>query len=260
MSDVHDGGGWWLASDGRWYPPKLAAPAPAPPPPRGSLPPLVMPPAPARTLPPGASGTAGTPPGPWGTVAPPSPGASPAYPVPTGPNAYGPPSPGWAQVEPTTCAMAVWALVLVIVLGGVGALVGLPLAFAARAKIRNSGGALKGAGLALAAQIIGFIGIGLLALAVAIPTFLGVTRSGPPVGNLDYSVLGQITGTAPDEFDVPDVTNVSCEPPDHWTTGSTFTCLAYGHDGSELDQYFGTVAPNASDGTYQWEGRYVPSA
>ena len=221
-----------------------------------------MPPAPARTLLPSASGPAGTPPGPWGTGAPPAPGAPPAYPVPTDPNAYGQPYPGWAQTEPKTCAMAVWALVLVIVLvlGGFGALLGLPLAFAARSKIRNSGGALKGAGFALAAQIIGFIGIGLLALAIAIPTFLGVTRSGPPVRNLDYSVLGQVTGTAPDEFGVTDVTNVACDPPNHWTTGSTFTCVAYGQNGTELGRYFGTVAPNASDGTYQWEGRYVPSA
>ncbi len=40
MSDVSQGAGWWLASDGRWYPPESpespespAAPAPAPPPP-----------------------------------------------------------------------------------------------------------------------------------------------------------------------------------------------------------------------------------
>ena len=155
--------------------------------------------------------------------------------------------------------MAVWALVLVIVLGGVGALVGLPLAFAARSKIRQSGGALKGAGLALAAQIIGFIGIALLLLAIAIPTFIGVTHSGPPVQTLDYNVLSQITGSAPDGFGVTDVMNVSCQPPSDWTTGSTFTCIAYGQNGTERGRYVGTVAPDASDGTYQWDGRYVPS-
>jgi len=257
MSDAPDGGGWWLASDGNWYPPEMAAPAPAPA--QGSPPPLLMPPAPARTPPPGASAPPGAPPGPWGPGAPPAPGAPGGAPVSPYPNPYGQPYPGWAQPEPKTCALAVWALVLVIVLGGVGALVGLPMAFAARAKIRRSDGALKGAGLALAAQIIGFIGIAFLVLAIAIPTFLGVTRSGPAVSNLDYSVLGQITGTAPDGFGVTDVTNVACARPDPWTTGATFTCVAYGQNGTELGRYFGTVVPNASDGTYQWDGRYLPS-
>lgn len=32
MSDVSQGEGWWLASDGKWYPPELAAPPPPPPP------------------------------------------------------------------------------------------------------------------------------------------------------------------------------------------------------------------------------------
>ena len=32
MTDVWGGEGWWLASDGRWYPPELAPPPPPPPP------------------------------------------------------------------------------------------------------------------------------------------------------------------------------------------------------------------------------------
>ena len=41
MSDTSQGEGWWLASDGKWYPP-TAAPAPAaPPPPTYSPPPYV---------------------------------------------------------------------------------------------------------------------------------------------------------------------------------------------------------------------------
>jgi hypothetical protein len=33
MSDVSQGPGWWLASDGKWYPPEQAPPPPPPPPP-----------------------------------------------------------------------------------------------------------------------------------------------------------------------------------------------------------------------------------
>ena len=33
MSDTSQGAGWWLASDGKWYPPESAAPPPPPPPP-----------------------------------------------------------------------------------------------------------------------------------------------------------------------------------------------------------------------------------
>ena len=48
MSDTSQGPGWWLASDGKWYPPQTAAPSPVPPPPpprrrSPSPPPLPMP-------------------------------------------------------------------------------------------------------------------------------------------------------------------------------------------------------------------------
>jgi hypothetical protein len=155
--------------------------------------------------------------------------------------------------------MAIWALVLVIVLGALGALGGIPLAFAARSKIRRSGGALQGSGLALAALIIGFGYVALIGVAIAIPTFLGVTHSGPAPQTLNYSVQGQITGTAPNDFGVAGVRNVSCQQPSQWTTGSTFTCSAFGTTGAEVGRYYGMVEPNASDGTYQWNGRYLPS-
>jgi hypothetical protein len=155
--------------------------------------------------------------------------------------------------------MAIWALVLVILLGAIGALVGIPLAFVARSKIRESGGALKGSGLALAALIVGFVWLALIALAIAIPTFVGVTRSGPAVENLNYSVQGQIVGTAPNDFDVVGVSSVSCQRPGSWTTGSTFTCVVYGSAGTVIGRYYGTVAPNTPEGIDQWNGRYVPS-
>ncbi len=93
--------------------------------------------------------------------------------------------------------MAIWALVLVIALGALGAFVGIPLAFVARSKIRQSGGTLRGSGLALAALIIGFVWVAMFALAIAIPTFLGVTHSGPAVQNLSFSVQNQISRRRP---------------------------------------------------------------
>jgi len=167
---------------------------------------------------------------------------------------------GTQFAEPKTSPMAVWALVLVIVLGAFGALAGIPLAFVARSKIRQSGGALKGSGLALAALIVGFAWGGLFLLAIAIPTFLGVTHSGPAVENLNYSVQGQVTGTGPNDFDVAGVSSVECQRPSSWTTGSVFTCAVNGSTGTVIGQYHGTVLPNSSDGIYQWNGRYFPSS
>ena len=245
MSQVSPGPGWWLASDSRWYPPQtFPSPSPVP-----SMPPLGLPPmsAPDST--------------PYG-----APQASPvtesAHPVwPGGGVPYPfPYAAGTQFAEPKTSPMAVWALVLVIVLGAIGALAGIPLAFVARSKIRQSGGALKGSGLALAALIVGFVWVGLFLLAIAIPTFLGVTHSGPAVENLNYSVQGQVAGTGPNDFDVAGVSNVECQRPSSWTTGSTFTCAVFGSTGTVIGQYHGTVVPNSSDDVYQWNGRYFPSS
>jgi hypothetical protein len=153
--------------------------------------------------------------------------------------------------------MAIWALILVILPTTVTALVGIPLAFVARSKIRRSGGALKGSGLALAALIIGFAWIALFVLAVAIPTFLGTTGPGPPLPVLNSNVNNQIIGTGPDDFGATGVSNVACQPPTSWTPGLNFICIAYGPTGDEVGTYYGTVDPNAFDGTYQWNGRYV---
>lgn len=237
VSQPSRGPGWWLASDGQWYPPQVA-PSPSPVP---SMPPGL----PGFTLDgsfqPGQVATSSYPGG--------APGAT-AYPY-----ASGPP---FAFAKTST--MAVWALVLVIALGAIGALVGIPLAFIARSKIRQSGGTLKGSGLALAALIVGFVWVGLFAIAIAIPTFIGVTHSGPAVENLNGSVQSQIIGTGPNDFGVAGVGHVSCQRPSSWTAGSTFTCMVYGSAGSIIGQYFGTVEPNTADGIYQWNGRYFPSS
>jgi len=254
MSGVSGGTGWWLASDGRWYPPELApSPVDAPP----GLPPSAHPSPVAQVPVPGHPAPTGQPPPTWGAGPPTGPGRAPLdpfaptlYPYPAAP----------APVDATTSPMAVWALVLVLVLGAVGALVGIPLAFVARSRIRASRGSLKGSGLALAALIIGFVWVGLLVLAIAIPTFLGVTGSGPSVQTLDANVLGQVTGSAPNDFGITGVRGVTCEPPITWTTGTRFICVVYGPIGNQVGRYVGTVDPNAPDGTYQWNGQYVPGA
>jgi Domain of unknown function (DUF4190) len=243
MSQLSPGPGWWLASDGKWYSPQTV-PSPSPVPP---MPPLGLPPISA----PGFTSNGSFQPGQ---------AAMPSYSgAAQGAAAY-PYAPGPQFAVPRTSPMAIWALVLVILLGAIGALVGIPLAFVARSKIRKSGGALQGSGLALAALIVGFGWVALFAFAIAIPTFLGVTHSGPAVENLNYSVKGQIIGTAPNDFDVAGVSNVSCQRPSSWTTGSTFSCIVYGSARTVIGRYYGTVEPNTSDGIYQWNGRYFPSS
>jgi hypothetical protein len=71
------------------------------------------------------------------------------------------------------------SLVLSIVtLFGLGSILGIVFGFVARRQVARSGGAEKGEGLALAGIIVGFITLALVLAAVAIPTFLGVSRNG----------------------------------------------------------------------------------
>jgi Domain of unknown function (DUF4190) len=138
MSDTSQGPGWWLASDGKWYPPEL------------------------WTGPPGesASGTATAPPyGPYGQYgqAPAPYGASgpPAYEQ--YPSGYGAFPPSSALPTPKTNGLAIAAFVCSCL--GIFFLPifpGVILGFVARSQIKRSGGAQKGDGLAIAAIIIGF--------------------------------------------------------------------------------------------------------
>jgi hypothetical protein len=121
MSDFSQGPGWWQASDGRWYPPEQA---------------------PGYQPPPGAPGT----PGP--------------YPA----SGYGY---GYAAtpVVPRTDGLAIGALVSAIVgvvllifcVGIFGTIAAIPMGFVSRKRIRQSGGALQGEGLALAGAIVGIV-------------------------------------------------------------------------------------------------------
>lgn len=155
MSDSSQGPGWWIASDGKWYPPESATPPPpAPPAP------------PAAPVPPTPS-------------APPSPTAAPIPPAPAYPSA--PAAPGAGGSTPTEAVLSLvlgiigilacgcWGLG--IILGGVG----LFLGSTAKKKIAASGGALGGASIAQAGFICSIVALvlsllGLLLLIISIAT------------------------------------------------------------------------------------------
>lgn len=198
MSDVSQGEGWWLASDGKWYPPEthpqyvapsaLVDPASSlePEQPTGSLDfgnwgSLPADPQLVQTAPPPepmfAPQAYGPPPDP-GPLAPPvSPPAQWAPPADPGYAGSGPvfpptgPQPGWVPGGPpvppaaTTNGLAIASLVLGILwLGGLGSVLAVIFGFVARSQIRNRG--QKGKGMAMAGIVLGWIGIGLLLLAI----------------------------------------------------------------------------------------------
>jgi hypothetical protein len=202
MTDVARPPGWWLASDGNWYPPHLhpqargqILPTPSGPsgadprtPPRDSIPgsipalPRFAPFAPPPGSPPVA-------PSPYGF----------SYPSPSAPPFGAGPGIGYPV---STNGLAIASLVLSIVtLFGIGSLLGIIFGFVSRSQIRRSNGTRKGAGLALAGIIIGFVTFGLVLLAIAIPTFIGVRTDTPAATSLPPNpiVLGtpQQGGQAP---------------------------------------------------------------
>ena len=144
MSDASQGPGWWLASDGKWYPPEL----------------WTGPPQAGPSFPQGAPsayvGQAGGPPeSAGGTFAGPSP--SQGY-VPYA--LYGSPSvkrQNGLAIASLVCACAGFLFLIPAVLG-------LIFGFIARSQIRQSGGIQTGDGLALAGIIVGFAWIGLFIL------------------------------------------------------------------------------------------------
>ena len=122
MSDTSQGPGWWLASDGKWYPPQNPPPAP-PAPPSSPMPT----PSPSTSVPP--------PPSPPGAPMPPS-----YVPV------TGGPEPGRG-----TNGLAIAALVLGILwLCAVGSVLAIVFGFVALSQIKRSG--QGGRGLAMHEQ------------------------------------------------------------------------------------------------------------
>ena len=135
MSDTSQGPGWWIASDGKWYPPESAQPA---------TPPPAAPQPPAQQMPP------------------------PAQPAYMAPPAYAPPPMG--STAPTA-PEALWSMILGIgSLVCCGLLLGIPaiiLGSSAKKKIASSGGTLGGEGMAKAGVIMGWISVGLSILGFA---------------------------------------------------------------------------------------------
>jgi hypothetical protein len=136
MSDTSQGHGWWLASDGKWYPPEAWT---GPPPQMGQV-------------------TYGT-----------------AYPMPTaypmaqsGPPAVARHNNGLA-VASLVCACAG----IVPFFFGVPCILGIVFGFVSRGQIRRSQGTQSGEGLALAGIIVGFSLIAIFILAVALLAAFG---------------------------------------------------------------------------------------
>jgi hypothetical protein len=180
MTDVIHPTGWWMASDGNCYPPHLHPDAVAPPgEPMAPMAPAVPPgsaPLPALPqFPQFPQFPPGGPPGPVVGSAPP-----PAYGYYSGPPYAPRPDvpPGYGYPAPTSKVngLAIVSLVLsILTLLGIGSIIGIILGFVSRSQIRQSHGTQRGDGLGLAGIIVGFVTLSLVLLAVAIPTFLGVS-------------------------------------------------------------------------------------
>ncbi len=132
MSDTAQGPGWWLASDGKWYPPEL------------------------WTGPPdaGPAGMSATQP------------STPAYPGPA-PAGYGryPPAGSGTAAAPKTNGLAVASLICSCAgLFFLPVFPGIILGFVAHSQIKRSNGMQRGDGLAIAGIIVGFGWLVLIAL------------------------------------------------------------------------------------------------
>ena len=150
MSDTSQGPGWWLASDGKWYPPELwTGPAyPAQTPVRGA----------AGSVPPGQAGYGASGPSadygfaPYGQSVP-----------------YGQSAPYGQLVQRRTNGLAIASLICSC--AGVfflPAILGVVFGFVARRQITRSAGLQRGDGLALAGIIVGFGWLALLVLGIAL--------------------------------------------------------------------------------------------
>ncbi len=208
MSDTSQGPGWWLASDGKWYPAELwTGPPEARPDGAVSQEPTV--PAFGSASPSGPSSQPGPAIGPWPTQPGPDasgmptgyaqPGQPPAstapgsYPAGTYPTyGYGQPSPYPTVVGKKTNGLAVASLVCSIAgfLFFIPAVLGVVFGFVARSQIRNSSGTQGGEGLAIAGIIVGFAWIVLLVVVFAISGTTNTNNNGVVFLHLAAGGLG----------------------------------------------------------------------
>ncbi|MHB8289112.1 MAG: DUF4190 domain-containing protein [Acidimicrobiales bacterium] len=131
MSDSPGGPGWWLASDGKWYPPQAPPPTapatPGPPPPTA----------------PSYSGQPVTLQGYPGM-------APPAYGAPIGPPSQ--------KTDGLAIASLVCSLLFFL---GLTPILAIIFGFVARERIKRAGGAKTGDGLAVSGIVLGFVGLAL---------------------------------------------------------------------------------------------------
>src|ERR1700722_4019262 len=172
MSDTSQGPGWWLASDGKWYPPEQWTGPPNTNPlssqtggqAQPSMPgqPTGQPSAAFPTAQPDPVGSADSP----GQTGPPGqppayaasqwPGAAPPIPPAYGATPYGQPAyvaGGGGSMNGLAIASFVCSIVGFFFITFIVAIV---LGFVARSQIKNSGGRQRGDGLSIAGIIIGF--------------------------------------------------------------------------------------------------------
>jgi len=137
VSDASQGHGWWLASDGKWYPPEAWNP---PPPQTAQIPvPSQVPPY-------------------W-----------PTYPMPYGTPPHVAPKTNGLSIASLVCAIAG----IVPFFFGLPCILGIVFGFVSRSQIKRSHGAQGGEGLALAGIIVGFCLIGLFILVVILLAAFG---------------------------------------------------------------------------------------
>jgi len=179
MSDTSQGPGWWLASDGKWYPPETWT---GPPKTEAAAGPdatftVTQPPG-APATPPGWAAQPGQAPG-YGAA--PAAGGAPypgAPPYPGGPFAGGPyggtpyvgyQTPFGAPPAKRTNGLAIASFICSILgIFVIPCIIGIVFGFVARSQIRQSNGAQGGEGLALAGIIIGFAWAALIILGVIV--------------------------------------------------------------------------------------------
>ena len=160
MSDTSQGPGWWLASDGKWYPPELWTGPPNSGPPGAAIGQPVMPARPAQTP---AYGTAGTVPPRQPRYGAGDPSASYGY------APYGRSAPDDQRVQRRTNGLAIASLICSC--AGVfflPAILGVVFGFVARRQITRSAGLQRGDGLAIAGIIVGLGWLTLLVLGIAL--------------------------------------------------------------------------------------------
>jgi hypothetical protein len=165
MSDTSQGQGWWLATDGKWYPPE------------------------AWTGPPPQIGQTSGQPGQFPNPSTQSPYPSPQEPYQPGPVTHptnqvpypfsGPMPQGnmWATPPPKN-GLAIASLVcscagVIPFLFGVPCILGIIFGFVARSQIKRSNRTLGGEGLALAGIIVGFGLIGIFIIFVVLLAIFG---------------------------------------------------------------------------------------